>query len=271
MTTILERRRAGGHAPTRGNGVLLATILFGQFMAILDVSIVNVAVPTIHLDLHASGAALQLVVAGYTIAYAVLLITGARLGDRLGHRRVFLLGLATFTAASLACGLATSTGALIGFRLVQGAGAALMVPQVLSLIQRLFTGAARARAFGLYAAVIAGAAVIGQVAGGALVGADIGGTGWRPVFLVNVPIGILLTVAAYRLLPADRGEPGRGFDLAGVATLAAAVLLFVVPLVLGHEEHWPVWGWVSLGASAVLFGLFALVERRGHRPARAGP
>src|SRR2546421_12598479 len=219
MTTILERRRYGAHAPTRGNVLLRAPILFGQFMAILDVSIVNVAEPTIPLDLPASGAALQLVVAGYRITYAVLLITGARLGDRLGHRRIFLLGLAIFTAASLACGLATSTGALIGFRLVQGAGAALVVPQVLSLIQRLFTGPARARAFGLYAAVIAGAAVIGQVAGGALVGADLGGTGWRPVFLVNVSIGGVLVVVAHRLLPADRGEPGRRFVVALVRTL----------------------------------------------------
>ncbi|OLB73694.1 MAG: MFS transporter [Actinobacteria bacterium 13_2_20CM_2_71_6] len=262
--TIIGRPRVA--IPSRVGGALLATILFGQFMAILDVSIVNVAVPTIRSDLHAGGAALQLVVAGYTIAYAVLLITGARLGDRLGHRRVFLFGLVTFTVASLACGLAGSTGALIGFRLVQGAGAALMVPQVLSLIQRHFIGGARARAFGLYAAVIAGAAVVGQVAGGALVSANLGGTGWRPVFLVNVPIGVLLVIAAHRLLPADRGEPGRGFDLAGVFTLAAAVLLFVVPLVLGHEEHWPVWGWVSLGASAVLFGVFALVERRAASP-----
>ena len=270
MTTILERQRTAGHTPPRAGGALLLTILFGQFMAVLDVSIVNVAVPTIHLDLHAGGAGLQLVVAGYTISYAVLLITGARLGDRLGHRRVFLLGLALFTVASLACGLATSTGELIAFRLVQGAGAALLVPQVLSLIQRLFTGAARARAFGLYAAVIAGAAVVGQVAGGALVAADFGGTGWRPVFLVNVPIGVVLTIAAARLLPADRGEAGRGFDPAGVLTLALAVLLFVVPLVLGHEEHWPVWGWVSLGASIVLFGAFALIERRAASPLISG-
>jgi EmrB/QacA subfamily drug resistance transporter len=266
MTTILERQRTGSQGPPRAGGMLLLTILLGQFMAVLDVSIVNVAVPTIHLDLHASGAGLQLVVAGYTISYAVLLITGARLGDRLGHRRVYLLGLALFTVASLACGLATSTGELIAFRLIQGAGAALLVPQVLSLIQRLFTGAARARAFGLYAAVIAGAAVIGQVVGGALVA----GSGWRPVFLVNVPIGIVLTIAAARLLPADRGEPGRGFDPAGVLTLALAVLLFVVPLVLGHEEHWPVWGWVSLGASVVLFGVFALVERRTASPLISG-
>src|SRR5919201_534870 len=114
MTTIIERPRTGPTVNRRRGAALLAVILLGQFMAILDVSIVNVAVPTIHLDLHASGAGLQLIVAGYTIAYAVLLITGARLGDRLGHRQVFLLGLAIFTAASLACGLATSTAMLIG-------------------------------------------------------------------------------------------------------------------------------------------------------------
>src|SRR2546423_2595566 len=218
MTTTLERQRTEGHIPPRAGGALLLTILFGQFMAVLDVSIVNVAVPTIHLDLHASGAGLQLVVAGYTISYAVLLITGARLGDRLGHRRVYLLGLALFTVASLACGLATSTGELIAFRLVQGAGAALLVPQVLSLIQRLFTGAARARAFGLYAAVIAGAAVVGQVAGGALVAADFGGTGWRPGLLVNVPIGIVPTIAPARPLPAHPREPRPGFRPARVLT-----------------------------------------------------
>src|SRR2546423_2598534 len=217
MTSTLDRPRAAPR--TRSSGVLLATILLGQFMAILDVTIVNVAVPTIRTDLHAGGAGLQLVVAGYTISYAVLLITGARLGDRLGHRRVFLAGLVVFTAASLACGLAGTTAALIGYRLVQGAGAALMVPQVLSLIQRHFTGADRARAFGIYGVVLAGGAVVGQVAGGALVGADVGGTGWRPVFLVNVPIAVLLVVLAARLLPADRGEPGRRLDVPGVLTL----------------------------------------------------
>jgi MFS family permease len=268
MTTIAERPPAAAPANSgrRGGGALLATILIGQFMAILDVTIVNVAVPTIGSELHAGGAALQLVVAGYTIAYAVLLITGARLGDRLGHRRVFLLGLAVFTAASLACGLVGTTGLLIGFRALQGVGAALMVPQVLSLIQRNFTGAARARALSIYAAAIAGGAVVGQVAGGALVGLDIGGTGWRPVFLVNVPIGVVLLAAALRLLPADRGEPGRSLDVPGVLTLSLAVLLFVVPLVLGHEEHWPAWCWVSLAASGALFVAFALAERRAVNP-----
>jgi MFS family permease len=252
-------------APVR-LGRLLTIILLGQFMAILDVSVVNVAAPTIRTDLHASGAGLQLVIAGYTIAYAMLLITGARLGDLLGHRAVFQTGLAVFTAASLACGLAGSTGVLIGFRLVQGVGAALMVPQVMSFIQRNFAGAARARALSVYGAVLAGGSVVGQVAGGTLVSADLFGTGWRPVFLVNVPIGVALLVAGARSLPGDRGEHRRGLDLPGLVSLSAAVLLFVVPLVLGHEENWPLWGWLMLGGSVVVFAVFALQQRRAASP-----
>lgn len=243
-------------------GAVLAALLIGQFMAILDVSIVNVAAPTIRTDLHTSGAGLQLIIAGYTISYAVLLITGARLGDRLGHGRMFRGGLSLFTAASLACGLAPNDTSLIVFRVVQGVGAAAMMPQVMSLIQRLFTGAARARALSLYSAVIACGAVVGQVLGGVLVSADIGGAEWRPVFLVNVPIGLVLLVVAGRWLPSDRGDAGRALDPAGVASLSAAVLLLVLPLVLGHEEHWPTWCWACLVASVVAFAVFALVERR---------
>ena len=247
--------------PRARSGAVLAVLLAGQFMAILDVSIVNVAAPTLRSDLHASGAGLQMVIAGYIITYAVLLITGARLGDRIGPGRAFRAGLAGFTVASLACGLAPNTASLITFRLIQGAAAALMMPQVMSLIQRTFADGARARALSLYSAVIACGAVVGQVLGGVLVSADLFGTGWRPVFLVNVPIGIALLVSARRHLPSDRGEAGRRFDPAGVVLLSSAVLLLVVPLVLGHEEHWPVWGWVSLAASAVLFGAFVVVER----------
>jgi MFS family permease len=247
-------------------GRLLTIIMVGQFMAILDVSVVNVAAPTIRTDLHASGAGLQLVIAGYTIAYAMLLITGARLGDILGHRAAFQGGLAIFTAASLACGLAGSTGLLIGFRFIQGTGAALMVPQVMSLIQRNFTGAARARAFSVYGAVLAGGSVVGQVVGGVLVSADVFGTGWRPVFLINVPIGLALLVAGARVLPGDRGERGRGLDLPGLVSLSAAVLFFVVPLVLGHEEHWPLWGWVMLAMSVAFFAGFAVLQRRAASP-----
>jgi len=242
-------------------GAVLGVLLAGQFMAILDVSIVNVAAPTLRADLHASGAGLQLVVAGYIISYAVLLISGARLGDRFGHGRAFQAGLAGFTIASLACGLAPNTATLVTFRFIQGTAAALMMPQVMSLIQRTFAGPARARALSLYSAVIACGAVIGQVLGGVMVSADLFGTGWRPVFLVNVPIGAVLLVLARRRLPTDRGEPGRRLDPAGVVLLSLAVLLLVVPLVLGHEENWPAWCWISLAASAVLFPAFVAVER----------
>lgn len=266
MTDTALRTAPVHHAAPRTRRGLLPIVLIGQFMAILDVSIVNVAGPTIRADLHASGAGLQLVIAGYTIAYAMLLITGARLGDIGGHRRAFLAGLGLFTAASLACGLAGGTGVLIAFRAVQGAGAALMVPQVLSLIQRGFTDVARARALSLYATVIAGAVVVGQIVGGALVSADLFGTGWRPVFLVNVPIGAVLLVAGARLLPGDRGEAGRGLDLGGLVTLSAAVLMFVVPLVLGHEENWPLWGWLCLGGSVLVFAGFVLIQRTRRTP-----
>nr|WP_222108559.1 MFS transporter [Streptomyces cupreus] len=262
-------------APTTDNRhrPLLAVVLGAQFMALLDVFIVNVAAPTIGTELHASGADLQLVIAGYAITYSVLLITGARLGERLGHRRVHLAGLVLFTAASLACGLAQGVTELIVFRLAQGAGSALMIPQVLSLIQRTFTGESRARALGAYTAVLATGAAAGQVLGGVLVSADLFGTGWRPVFLVNVPVGAVLLAVGRRVLPPDP-TPGRrqrrGLDLPGLVLLGAAVSLFTVPLVLGQEQDWPLWSWLSLTASAVVFALFCGYEsrlaRRGGTP-----
>jgi MFS family permease len=198
MTNILTRDARAGvlgrERPVRP-GLVLAVVLIGQFMAVLDASIVNVAAPSIHASLRASGAGLQLVVAGYTITYAVLLVTGARLGDIVGHRRVFLGGLVLFTLASLGCGLASTASLLIALRFVQGAGAALMIPQVLSLIQRTHAGPARARAMSRYSAVLAGGAVVGQLVGGLLISANLFDSGWRPVFLVNVPIGVLLLVA----------------------------------------------------------------------------
>ncbi|MFF5210953.1 MFS transporter [Streptosporangium sp. NPDC000396] len=260
MTAISTR------APALRTPWLLTVILTGQFMAILDVSIVNVASPMIRSDLGTSGSALQMITSGYTIAYAMLLITGARLGGRYGGRRLFLYGLAGFTAASLACGLAASAEQLIAFRLLQGAGAALMVPQVLSMIQTNFEGVARARALSLYATVISGAAVVGQVLGGVLVSADLLGTTWRPVFLVNVPIGLGLLVVSARLLPGGGPLRHRALDLPGLVTLSLALSLLVVPLVLGHEQDWPLWGWAAMAASVAFTGIFALVERRAAAP-----
>ncbi|MGW7067557.1 MFS transporter [Streptomyces sp. NPDC054855] len=269
---------ASSKAPGTDNrpGRLLAVVIAAQFMALLDVFIVNVAAPTIRTELGASGAGLQLVIAGYTITYAVLLITGARLGDRLGHRRVYLIGLAVFTVASLACGLSRGTGELIAFRLLQGAGSALLIPQVLSLIQRNFTGEARTKALGAYAATLAVGAAAGQVLGGVLVSADLFGTGWRPVFLVNVPVGVVLLITARRVLPRDGGATGdsaeaavagqmrraRELDLPGLVLLGAAVSLLTVPLVLGQEQNWPLWSWLSLGSALPLFALFCAYESR---------
>jgi EmrB/QacA subfamily drug resistance transporter len=248
-------------AAERRDWLMLAVLVVGQFMALLDVTIVNVAMPTIHDRLHASGSALQLVVSGYSVTYAMLLITSARLGDLRGHRTVFLAGLGTFTLASLACGLAPSAGALIGARFVQGAGAALMVPQILSVIQRRFSGADRTRALGVYAATLAVGGVTGQLLGGVLVSANLLGASWRPVFLVNVPVGLALAVLVPRLVPADHVPAGRRLDLRGLVAASTAVLLIVLPLVLGHEQGWPAWTWASLGAGVAVAWAFLRIER----------
>jgi MFS family permease len=244
--------------------LMLAVLLLGQFMCITDVLVTNVAMPSIAAHLRASGASLQLIVGGYTIAYAMLLVTGARLGSRYGRRRAYLAGVVVFTTASLACALAPDSPALIAFRLVQGAGAAVLVPQVFSIIQLTFTGPARARALSAYAAVLSAGAVAGLVLGGVVVNANLFGTGWRPVFAINVPIGIVLAIAVPRLVPPD--EPGtatpRRLDLAGLAAGAGSVLLIVLPLVLGRAAGWPAWCPGCVAAGLVLAACFVLIERR---------
>jgi MFS family permease len=248
---------------------MLAVLLLGQFMCIIDVFIVNVAMPSIGASLHASGAALQLVVGGYTAAYAMLLITGARLGDLHGRRRVYLAGMALFTAASLACGLAPDGAALVAFRFAQGAGAAAAVPQIFSLIQMRFTGPARAKALSAYAVVLSSGAAAGLVAGGVIVTANLFGQSWRPVFWLNVPLGLALIIAARSLIPADeptgpRGLPTgpRGLDLAGLGLAVPSILLVVLPLVLGSEAGWPAWAWCAIAAGLALAVLFTRIERK---------
>jgi MFS family permease len=241
---------------------LLSILLAGPFMAQADATIANVATPSIHADLGASGTSLQLVIGGYLIAFAVLLITGARLGQTHGHRRVLLLGVGVFSLASLLCGLAPSPVVLVVARVLQGAGAALMFPQTLTGIQLHFTGQRRAGAIGLYAIALSAGAVAGQILGGALISANIAGTHWRAIFLINVPVGAGVIVAALRHLPADEPRAARHVDLRGVATLSATVLLLVLPLVLGASQGWPAWTWASLAASMAAFALFLAVERQ---------
>jgi MFS family permease len=241
---------------------LLAVLLAGQAVANIDTAIVNVATPSIHADLSASGAQLQLVVSGYILAYAVLLITGARLGHLWGYRRMFVLGLAIFTLASLGCGIAAEPTSLIVARSIQGAGAALLVPQVLSAIQINFSGDARTRALGLFVVVLSASAVLGQVAAGLLLALIPFASGWRALFLVNVPIGGLLVPAAMRWLPPDASRRRTRLDLPGVGWLSLALVLLLVPLSIGREAGWPLWTWVCLAASAPTLALFGLAERR---------
>jgi MFS family permease len=263
MTTTTDPLVRDPATAARGRWLMLIVLLAGQFMALLDVTIVNVAMPTIGRSLHASGAELQLVVAGYIVSYAMMLITGARLGDLYGRRRMFLIGVGIFTLSSLTCGLAPGVGVLIAARFVQGAGAAAMMPQIMSVIQVRFDGAARARALSAYTAVLSSGFVAGQVIGGVLVTANLFGQTWRPVFLVNVPIGLAVLALVPRLIPRD--EPGprrRQLDVIGLAISVPAVFLIVLPLMLGHQENWPWWVFGCIALGFVLAAVFVATERR---------
>lgn len=255
---------------TSGRRRLLIVLLSGQFMANIDSAIVNLAVPSISTGFGTSEGTVALVVSGYMVAFAVLLIPGARLGAARGHRRVFLWGLSGFIAASLVCGLAPEVVTLIVARFVQGAAAALMVPQVLTGIQLHFAGRQRVRALGWYAVALSGGAVAGQILGGLLISVDLFGTTWRPVFLINVPIGAALLVVAHLVLPADDVRERQAMDLRGVVALSLSALLVIAPLVLGREQGWPAWTWVCFVASVPAFLGFVLTERRaaarGARP-----
>jgi MFS family permease len=239
---------------------MLTVLLTGQFMAAMDASIVTVAASALRDDLGVSGAMLQMVIAGYLLTYAVLLVTGARLGADYGPRRLFIVGLAVFTLASLACGVAPTAAVLIASRVVQGVGAALMAPQVLSMIQRHFEGPARARALGYYSVIMAVGVTAGQVLGGILVTTDLFDLSWRLAFLINVPVGFAL-LAGTRWLPETAPAARRALDVAGVATLSLAMLLVVIPLTFGREVGWPAWTWLSLAVGGLGLIGFVMLER----------
>jgi EmrB/QacA subfamily drug resistance transporter len=240
----------------------LAVVLTGAFMASVDGFIVLVGAPAIQANLHATGAEIQLLVAGYQLTYAIGLITGARLGDLYGRKRMFLTGMAIFTLASVACGLAPGVGVLLGARLAQGLGAALMFPQIFAIIQVLLPPQRRHTAFGALGAVLGVATTIGQIVGGLLISADILGTSWRLLFLVNIPIGIIAMSLGARLVPESKAPKGSKLDLSGVGVLTVALFLLVVPLIEGQQAGWPAWVWPSFAGSALAFGAFAVLERR---------
>ncbi|MFG3590601.1 MFS transporter [Streptomyces sp. NPDC047990] len=253
-----QNPRSGPELGTVGVWILLTC----AFLPITDFFIVNVALPTIDSTLHASAPSLELVVAGYGTAYAALQVLGGRLGDSLGRRRMLMLGLSGFTVTSLLCGLAPDVDQLIVARLAQGVSSALLVPQVLATFQAALEPKPRHRALGLYGAVAGLAIAAGQLFGGLLVTADIAGQTWRPVFLVNVPIGLALLIAIPRLVPDTRSDRPAGVDLPGTLLFTATLTALLVPLTEGRDVHWAAWTWISLALTPVLAAATYVVERR---------
>jgi EmrB/QacA subfamily drug resistance transporter len=250
--------------------LVLCVVLMGTFMTVLDVAIVNVAIPAIRADLHASFGEIEFVISAYTLTYACLLVTGGRLGDNYGRKALFNLGLLIFAAASAACGLAPTSEILIAARAIQGIGGALMYPQVLAIIQITFAGNDRAKALGIFGSVIGIAAIAGQILGGTLLALNLWGLEWRPIFLVNVPLAVITIVAAIFILPKEQKHEAVGLDWGGVALITPALLLLVIPLLEGRELGWPLWSIASFVIAFPLFGAFIWYERyfckRGGRP-----
>jgi EmrB/QacA subfamily drug resistance transporter len=240
----------------------LPVLMAGTFLIVLDFFIVNVAAPSMQAGLGMNAGELEWVLAGYGLTFAGFLVTAGRIGDRIGRRRVFAVGLVLFVAASTACGLAADPVMLIVARLVQGLGAALLSPTVLAIIGVTYRGPDRARAISVYGIVMGLAAAGGQVLGGLLIHADIAGLGWRTVFLLNVPVGLAALAVTRRLVPESRAEHRSRLDVVGMALLTAGLTALLLPLVQGRQAGWPAWAWACLAAAPVLFGLLVGYERR---------
>ncbi|WP_033196312.1 MFS transporter [Streptomyces xiaopingdaonensis] len=244
-------------------------MLGAAFMLLADTSIVNVAIPSLQRDLGASVPDVQLVVAGYVVAYAVMLITGGRLGDLYGRRRMFMIGAVSFTLASLACGLAQGPGELIVSRVWQGLSASVLYPQVIATLHLTVAPERRGRAFALLGAVVSSATIAGPIIAGLLIAADVAGLQWRPIFLINIPVGVVLIALAPRMVPAHRGLRMR-LDYAGSLTVVLLLVALLVPLTVGRDQGWPLWGWLVLLCTPVLLVVFlrleSALERQGKFP-----
>jgi EmrB/QacA subfamily drug resistance transporter len=250
----------------------LAVLLIGMFMALLDATIVNVALPSIKNDLNADEATLSWIISGYALAFGLALIPAGRLGDRYGHKWIFIIGLALFTIASLACGLAQDSTQLIIARVIQGLAGGIYLPAVTAFIQLMFPGKTRGKAFAIMGAVIGVSSALGPIVGGLLIQAFGDKTGWRYVFDVNIPIGIVAVVLAIALLPrgaASKAVAG-GVDVVGLILVTGGLVAILVPLIEGQSNGWPLWTYLTLIAGVILLVLFALWERslvtRGKSP-----
>jgi len=248
--------------------VVAAVVLAANVMDLLDATIINVAGPSIRRDLGGGASTLQWLSAGYTLAFAVLLIAGARLGDIFGRRRLFLVGSAGFTLFSAASAVAPAIGVLIAFRALQGGFGALMIPQGFGLMKQVFDDDAEMdKALGLFGPATGVPLIAAPILAGALIDANLWGIGWRLVFLINVPIGVVALALAFRSLPRGASHPDIKLDLGGVLLVGLALVAIIYPLIQGRTEGWPAWSFAMLAAGAVLLFVFLRYERRrGHNP-----
>ena len=242
--------------------IAVVVLLFASFMDLLDTTIVNVALPSIEKDLNATSAQLEWIVSGYVLSFAVLIITGGRLGDIYGRKRLFLIGVTGFILASASCAAATSGDMIVVSRLVQGIFGAIMIPQVLSIIQVLFAPKERAGVFGALGAISGLAAVAGPLIGGVLVTQNAFDLGWRSVFIINVPVGIALLITAALCIPESRAAQRVGLDVLGVVMISATLFLLVYGLIEGRALGWPIGIWIMMGASPVLLAVFIWYQSR---------
>ena len=247
--------------------IALAALLFAGFMNLIDVTIVNVALPSLQTNLGATSTEIEWVVAAYILAFALGLLPFGRLGDQVGRKKIFLLGVAGFTLFSALCGLAPTIDTLIIARVFQGLAGAMMMPQVLAIVQVAFPPQERGLAFSLFGLTAGLASVCGPLVGGLLIDADLAGLDWRPIFLVNIPIGIAVIAGGRRYIPKLAGNPSLRNDWGGMVIAAISIFLLVFPLIEGRTYDWPVWAFASIAASALGFAAFYVYEasraRRG--------
>jgi EmrB/QacA subfamily drug resistance transporter len=259
------QRTTEAESPYRWRWVALAVILAAEVMDLLDALVTTIAAPSIRTDLGGSLTLVQWLGAAYTLAMALGLLTGGRLGDIFGRRRMFLVGAAGFTAASTLCGLAVSPGMLVGARVLQGLFGAIMIPQGLGIMKQMFRGKEMAAAFGAFGPVIGLSSVGGPILAGWLVDADLFGAGWRMIFLINLPLGVLALAGGARFLPESRLPRAPRLDTGGVALAGTGSLLLVYPLVQGRELGWPAWTFAMLAAAVAVFAVFGWYESRRQR------
>ncbi|MFC9650123.1 MULTISPECIES: MFS transporter [unclassified Streptomyces] len=235
------------------------------FMDLVDVTIVNIAIPSIERDLGASFGAIQWITAGYALAFAAGLITGGRLGDIYGRKRLFLIGISGFTIASALCGFAATPEILAGSRLLQGAMAAMMVPQVLAIIHVTFPAHERGKVFGMFGAIVGLGAVSGPLLGALLTQWNIAGLEWRPIFLINLPVGIAGVLLGRKFITESKAPKALRLDLVGMVLVTVALLMLIYPLTRGRELGWPLWGHLCVAGSVLVFAAFVAYEKRKTR------